>query len=568
MKFLNFSRITTLYLAVFLVALVLFGRLYFLQIMNGEAFSDQADRQYVAPNQSIFDRGSIYFKDKDNNLISAGTLKTGYILAMVPKNLEDPEEAYKKLSDILEIDINLFFNKANKKEDPYEEITRRLDLETAEKIEALEIPGIRLYKERWRFYPGENLASHVLGFVGFTGDNLEGQCGIESYYNDLLKREDEDLYVNFFAEIFSNFNSSLDSERNSKGDIVLTIEPSVQSFVESELEKIHVKYNTDSAVGVVIDPKDGKIYALGVNPSFNLNDYQDEDVSIFINPFVENVFEMGSIIKALTMAVGLDTGVVTADTTYNDTGFLILNGSKISNYDGKARGVVSMQEVLNQSLNVGVAFVEKKIGNKKFAEYMMKLAIGEETGIDLPNETYGLVNNLESSRDIEYVTASFGQGIALTPVETVRALSTLANGGKLITPHLTDGIKYKIGLSRELLYDEGERVFKEETSDEITRMLVKVVDDALLGGTVKLDNYSVAAKTGTAQMAKEDGRGYYDDKYLHSFFGYFPAYEPRFLVFLYVVNPKGVSYASHTLTEPFMNITKFLINYYEIPPDR
>lgn len=568
MKFLNFSRITILYLAVFLVALVLVGRLYFLQVMNGEAFSDQADRQYVAPNQSIFDRGSIYFKDKDNNLISAGTLKTGYILAMIPKNLEDPEDAYEKLSGILEIDTNLFFNKANKKEDPYEEITRRLDLETAEKIEALEIPGIRLYKERWRFYPGENLASHVLGFIGFTGDKLEGQYGIESYYNDLLKREDENLYVNFFAEIFSNFNSSLNGEKNSKGDVVLSIEPSVQSFVESELEKIHEKLNTDSAVGVVIDPKDGKIYALGINPNFDLNDYQNEDSSVFVNSFVENVFEMGSIIKALTMAIGLDTGAVTADMTYNDTGFLMLNGSKISNYDGKARGVVPMQEVLNQSLNVGAAFVERKVGNEKFAEYMMKLGIGEETGIDLPNETYGLVSNLESSRDIEYATASFGQGIALTPAETVRALSALANGGKLITPHLTDGIKYKIGLSRELLYDEGERVFKEETSDEITRMLVRVVDEALLGGTVKLDNYSIAAKTGTAQMAKEDGRGYYSDKYLHSFFGYFPAYEPRFLVFIYVVDPKGVNYASHTLTEPFINITKFLINYYEIPPDR
>ncbi|MBU4479877.1 hypothetical protein KKG48_00325, partial [Patescibacteria group bacterium] len=202
------------------------------------------------------------------------------------------------------------------------------------------------------------------------------------------------------------------------------------------------------------------------------------------------------------------------------------------------------------------------------AKYMLSLGFGEETGVDLPNETYGLVSNLESSRDLEFATASFGQGIALTPVETVRALSVLANGGKLITPHLSQGIKYDIGLSRELLYEEGERVFKESTSDEITRMLVEVVDSALLGGTVKMEHYSVAAKTGTAQMAKEDGRGYYDNKYLHSFFGYFPAYDPQFLVFFYIVDPKEVNYASHTLTEPFVNLTKFLINYYEVPPDR
>lgn len=567
MKKLLSSRITILFGVILLVALILIGRLYFLQVMNGQNFSDQADRQYVAPNQSIFNRGSIYFRDKDNKLISAATLKTGFILAMIPKTLENPKDAYKKLSEIMEIDMDSFYNKANKKDDPYEEIARRVDLDTAEKIEALDIDGIRLYKERWRFYPGGDLASHTLGFMGFEGDSLEGRYGVERYYNDLLQRDDDDLYVNFFAEVFSNISSSLRGDKK-EGDVILSIEPSVQSFLETELKNISEKWNTESAVGVIIDPKDGKIYALAVNPGFDLNDYQDENVSTFSNPFVENVYEMGSIIKPLTMSIGLDTGAVTAETTYNDKGYLVLDGSKISNYDGKGRGVIPMQEVLNQSLNTGVSFVVGEVGKEKFAEYMLKLGLGEETGIDLPNETFGLVSNLKSTRDIEYATASFGQGIALTPVETVRALSSLANGGKLITPHLTTGIKYRTGLSRELMYDEGDRVFKKETSDEITRMLVEVVDTALLGGTVKLDNYSIAAKTGTAQMAKEDGRGYYDDKYLHSFFGYFPAYNPEFLVFFYIVEPKEVKYASQTLTDPFMNVVKFLINYYEIAPDR
>ena len=344
--------------------------------------------------------------------------------------------------------------------------------------------------------------------------------------------------------------------------------PPDKRFDLQPVTEISQKWETESVVGVVIDPKNGKIYALAVNPSFDLNNFSDEEVSIFANPFVENVYEMGSIIKPLTMAIGLDTGVITSETTYNDAGSLVINGSKISNYDGKARGTIPMQEILNQSLNIGATFVQQKIGNEKFTEYMLNLGVGEETGIDLPNETYGLINNLSSTRDIEYATASFGQGIALTPVETVRALCTLANEGKLITPHLTSGIKYQIGLSRDLLYNEGDRVFKKSTTDEISRMLVTVVDDALLGGTVKMDNYSIAAKTGTAQIAKEDEIGYYEDKYLHSFFGYFPAYEPKFLIFFYIIDPKGVKYASHSLTEPFMNTVKFLVNYYEIPPDR
>jgi len=150
----------------------------------------------------------------------------------------------------------------------------------------------------------------------------------------------------------------------------------------------------------------------------------------------------------------------------------------------------------------------------------------------------------------------------------MRALATLANGGELITPHVGTRILYDDGLYQNLIPPEPVRVLKKETSEEISRMLTKVVDDALLGGTVALPNYSIAAKTGTAQMAREDGRGYYDDKFLHSFFGYFPSYDPQFLVFLYIVDPRGIRYASQTLTHPFMDITKFLINYYEIEPDR
>ena len=227
-----------------------------------------------------------------------------------------------------------------------------------------------------------------------------------------------------------------------------------------------------------------------------------------------------------------------------------------------------MQEVLNQSLNTGAVHVMQEVGKETFRDYLYKFEINEKTGIDLPHEASALVSNLKGGREIEYATASFGQGFAVSPVAMVRALSVLANGGYLVTPHIVKEIDYTLGFPETVEIKKGKQVLKPETSEEISRMLVEVVDTALKNGEVKNERYSVAAKTGTAQIANPDGSGYYDDRYLHSFFGYFPAYDPQFLVFLYTVNPKEVRYASETLTDPFINITKFLINYYAIPPDR
>jgi cell division protein FtsI/penicillin-binding protein 2 len=339
--------------------------------------------------------------------------------------------------------------------------------------------------------------------------------------------------------------------------------------LEKEISTVQTKYSSKITGGIIIDPTTGEIYGMAVSPTFDLNKFNEEkNISLFNNPLVEGLYEMGSIIKPLTIAAGLDTGAVTADTKYNDTGSVTLDKSTFYNYDHKARGMINIQEVLNQSLNVGTAYVQNKTGKKVFADYMRAFGLEEETGIDLPGENHGRLENLKSPRDIEYATASFGQGISLTPIATVRALSALANGGKLITPHVVNKINYTSGIFNNISYiNEAKQVIKKETSEEISRMLTVVVDKALLNGKESLPHYSVAAKTGTAQIAKPGG-GYYDDRWLHSFFGYFPSYNPRFLVFLYTVEPKGAGFASHTLTGPFMNITKFLINYYNIAPDR
>lgn len=559
-------------LGFFVVVVLLFAvKLYHLQIVQKDVYVDRADRQYIRPQNDVFDRGTIFFEDKNGEHISAATLRSGYTVAINPKIIDEPDRVYLALSSVLDIpDEETFLTQLEKTDDPYEEIAKRVDRGTADALDVQDIDGVGIYRDRWRFYPANSLAAHTLGFVAYDEDTLGGRYGLERYYDRTLRRDEDALYVNVFAEVFSNIQDIVDAEeQNATGDIVTTIEPTAQAYLEDTLQNITDEWNAKSVGGIVIDPMTGEIFALGVNPTFDLNAFQEVDTSsIFSNSLVEDVYEMGSIIKPLTVAAGLDAGVITPNTTYNDRGFITANTATISNYDGRARGVVDMQEVLNQSLNTGVSFIVSKLGNKQFAEYFKKFGLGEETGIDLPAEGRGLIDNLNSPRDVEHFTASFGQGIALTPIATVRALSALGNGGVLITPHLVKEIAYDLGFSKKLSYPVEERVITEETSETITKMLVKVVDDALKGGTVKLDRYSIAAKTGTAQIADRVNGGYYDDRFLHSFFGYFPAYEPRFLVFLYAEEPKGARYASETLTDPFMDIVKFLINYYEIMPDR
>ena len=562
------TRIRIVSVFVVFFALILILKLFFVQVIHKNSYSEKADKQYATPSGDIFNRGSIFFSKKDGSLVAAASVSSGFKLAIKAKDIKDEQMTFDSLSQYITLDNDSFISKALKKSDPYEEITNHLTKEQADSIDALKLPGVSIFKDNWRFYPGESLASHTLGFLAFKGDDRVGQYGLERFYDGTLSKPKDEAYVNFFAEVFSNIKSSI-SNNNNQGDIVTTIEPSTQHTLESELKGALDKWHADAAGGVIINPQTGEIYAIAGLPDFNLNDFGDvSDSSVYRNPIVENVLEFGSVIKPLVMAAALDTGAVTPETTYLDKGFVVVNKKTINNFDKKGRGVANMQTVLDQSLNTGMVFVESKLGHDKFRSYMKAYGIGEKTGIDLPNETSGLIKNLESPRDIEYANASFGQGIALTPIEAVRAFSSIANGGNLVTPHLVKQIVYDNGITKDInpsITRSG--IIKKETSETITRMLTHVFE-AYDGGIHKFDHYSVATKTGTAQVAMENGKGYYTDRHTHSFFGYFPAYDPKFLVFIFLKNPKEVKYASQTLIPPFMNITKFLLNYYNVAPDR
>lgn len=548
---------------------VLITRLFFVQVVRADYYNNLANRQYLAPAGDDFERGNIYFTKKDGQLISAATIKNGFQIAINPKILENPENIYEKLSGIINLDKDDFL-KHSQKDNSYEVVAHRVDNETAKKIKDLKIKGLDVFSENWRYYPADNLASRVLGFVGYKGDELVGCYGLERYYESVLARNDKNNFINSFAEILTDIKEVISGDTSEKGDIVLTIEPNVQSALENNLEKMLKKYEGEMAAGIIIEPKTGKILAMAAKPDFNPNSYgENKNLNIFINPLVESVFEMGSIMKPLTVAAALDQGKITAETKYDDYGYVDVEGQRLNNYDKKARGNVSIQDVLNYSINTGAVFVMRKLGKEKFHDYLINYGFGEKTNVDLPAEIQGLLSNVtESPREIEYATASFGQGFAVTPVEMASAFSALANGGYLMKPYVVEGIKLQGIKDKEIKPEIRREVFKRETAEEVSRMLTKVFDEALLNGIYKMDHYSIAAKTGTAQVVNEGIKGYQENKYIHTFFGYAPAFDAKFLTLLILVKPQGVKYASLSLSEPFANITNFLLNYYEVPPDR
>lgn len=561
------GRMWILQATVFFVGVLLISRLYFIQVISHGKWVVMAESQHNAFQELAADRGEIYIHDGEDRYPLA--VNREYQMAYVsPKDVMEKDRAALELSRVLGIDAVVIEDKLNRPNDPFEIIKKRLSDDEVARVKELHLKGVALLPEKYRYYPAGELAAQVIGFASLGENGRVGGYGIEASEDSRLRgaggtvSQEKDAGGRWIPLS----DRSVVSPRNGES-LVLTIDRVIQYETEKILKDSVEKYQADSASAIVMDPKTGSILSMASFPQFDPNNYsQVEDYSIFMNPAVSVSYEPGSVMKPLVMAMGIEEGKVSPQSEFVDTGSVTEAGYTIRNAESKVYGRSTMIEVLNQSINTGVIYVEKLLGNRTFGEYFTRFGFGERTGIGLPAELAGNIRNLDNTRStISFFTAAFGQGVTMTPLQMIDAYAALANGGMLLKPRIIDTIIHADGREEKVEPEPVRRVVSEETSRTMGQMLRDVVVNGH-GKRADVPGYLVGGKTGTAQVAKNDAKGYEKDLSIGSFIGYAPIDDPRFVVLVKLDNPKNVEWAESSAAPTFGEIMKFLLQYAKIKP--
>jgi cell division protein FtsI/penicillin-binding protein 2 len=538
-------RFTLLIGGVFVAYGALLFHVYGLQIAKGDYYLARASSQVEAGDALNAPRGVIYFTDKNGNKTPVALNKDFPVVYAVPKAITDVNAAVKALSPLVSMP-EAELSKRLSSQSSYALIEKKASSTTAGAVGQLNIKGIYVQSLPFRYYPLKDTASQLLGFVGPSANDVmdHGRYGLESFYDTQLAGDPgvmKDGKIEF---------------PHPGGDLQLTIDPNIQVEAEKLIQGLVHQFGAPDGSIIVEDPNTGKILALANSPNFDPNNYQQSSVGTFLDPVAQTIYEPGSVVKVLTMAAGIDSGKITPETHFYDSGSLTLNGHTIKNWDLKAHGDVTMTNVIEHSLNTGAAFAERQTGNDIFKSYIQKFGFGTETGVDLPGELSGDLSQLmkPDAPPVEFATASFGQGIAATPMQVINAISALANGGNLMRPYLNADMQPKVV----------HRVISTDTAHKVTQMMVTAVNTNIVA---HIDGYNVAGKTGTAQLANASGGGY-GDKVVNTYVGYAPASAPKFVVLVKLDQPPGSPLAGQTIVPAFREMVQYLLNYYEIPPDK
>ncbi|MGD0977217.1 MAG: penicillin-binding protein 2 [Minisyncoccia bacterium] len=536
---------------VFLVFGLVFYRLLDLTVLKRSDFLTTAGVQN-APTTDLSKRGKILISNySDNTQIVAAENKTVNILYSNNENLTDPaDDVAGKLDKITGIDRSVLAAKLSEAGKTYQVLADGISDAVTGQINDLKIKGIYITTQIERDYPLGTLASQELGFVGFQGNNRSGQYGVEAYYDDVLS------------------GVKAEKQNNPAGsDIVLTIDKNIQEKIEATLTATLKKWKSPSGTIIVQDPKTGNILGMVSSPSFDPNHYSDFDLNRFIDPAVQSLYEPGSSFKPVTMSGGINTGAVTPNTTYTDTGEDDIDGRVIKNFDEKAHGVKTMRQVLELSLNTGAVFVEGKMGDDAFLNDVVAFGFGQKTGIDLSGEIGGNISQLYNNRKINFATASFGQGIAVTPIQLINAYSAIANNGRLMKPNIVKEIIAPDGSKQEITPQIIGSPITEETAHTLQSMLTDVVDIGF--DKARVQGYDIAGKTGTAQIPDPVNGGYLSQNvFIHNFLGFAPSYNARFTVLIKMDRPQGITFASDSLSPVFGELARYLIRYFNVAPTR
>ena len=540
------KRIKIFTLFLFLAFFLIIFKVFYVQIFDYKKLSTLAKDLWSRDLPVEANRGRILDR---NGVVLADNLTTTS-LVVVPNQIEDKKSAAKSLAEILNVSYEEMYKHVNKKtsiERVHPE-GRRLDYETAEKISNLKLQGVYLVKESKRNYPYKTLLSHVLGYVGI--DN-QGLSGLELQYDKYLTGESG--AIKYFSDAKGNKLDLADVylEPQDGMDIQLTIDINIQKSIERELDNVVDMFSPDMALALVMNPNTGEIYGMSSRPNFDPNNYQDYSTEeLSRNLPIWATYEPGSTQKIITTAAAVEEKVVNLDKDhFYDGGKVKVDTAVIKCWKAGGHGAQTFMEVLQNSCNPGFVKMGQLLGKKRLFSYLDKFGFGEQTGIDLSGESNGIIFPLERVGNIELATTAFGQGISVTPIQQVTAVSAVVNGGNLYTPYIVKNILEKE--SGNVIEQKEKhlvrKVISKETSNIMRRALENVV--ALGGGrSAFIDGYRIGGKTGTAQKV-ENGQ-YLVNNYIMSFMSVVPANDPEAVFYLAIDNPKNTAMLSSYTTTP------------------
>ncbi len=495
------------------------------------------------------DRGRIYTIDGE---IVAGNLTTTS-LVFIPNQIKNKDIVASKISEILGVDkskIEEHLYKKSMMERVHPE-GRRLSYEVADKIEALNFDGVYLLKESKRYYPNNEMLSHVLGYVGI--DN-QGLSGLELEYDDVLTGEAGS--IQYFSDAKGNNlnRSSVYVEPDDGLDIYLTVNYDIQSSIERELDNIALKYNPEGAWAIAMDPNSGQILGMSSRPNFNPNSYQEYDTeTINRNMAIWASYEPGSTFKILTISAAINEEKVDLlKDTFYDGGSVNVDGARIKCWKKGGHGAQTFLEVVQNSCNPGFVELGNRLGKEALFSYIRDFGYGKKTGIDLNGEATGILFDLSKVGPVELATTAFGQGVSVTAIQQVAAVSAAINGGTLYKPYIVKRVVEKE--TGQIIKDIDKTVVRDnivssDTSEKV-RMALESVVSLGTGRNAYIDGYRVGGKTGTAQ--KVNNGIYMTGNYIVSFIGFMPANDPKIVVYLAIDNPKGVTQYGGTVSAPIV----------------